>query len=233
MVKRAPLRKKVKEDPAGSAKIQKTDASSSAQKRSKKQKGLHVDTKAGENLDEDEDAYWERIEKEAEGKAQRSSPAKKKAVMNGDGDKEAGNGESDDSSSDEEESEDEGINITDKVEHISEEFTFEFNDMRPAFTEGICTLLKAKFVANPTSAYDVACAITAQAVVGTAIVCEGENDVFAFATMLPLFKHREGPIYAALQQLAKDLPSVKNKNGDNTNTEALVDCLTGLKEKST
>ena len=70
-------------------------------------------------------------------------------------------------------------------------------------------------------------------VVGTAIVCEGENDVFAFATMLPLFKHREGPIYAALQQLAKDLPSVKNKNGDNTNTEALVDCLTGLKEKST
>ncbi len=232
--KLAPLRKKLK-----------VERSSKLQNLSRK--GLRIDTNDGENLDEDEEAYWERIEKDAEKKG-RSSP-NNKAPRNEDeeeedsGDIEDEIGDSSDSSG----SDDEGINLTDKVEHISEQFTFEFNDMRPAFTEGICTLLKAKFIANPTEAYEIACKITAQTVVGTAIVCEGENDVFAFATILPLSKHPEGPVYGALQILAKNLTTYKddsnsssssssgsNKGSDNEKrADQLLECLTGLKEKST
>jgi hypothetical protein len=49
-----------------------------------------------------------------------------------------------------------------------EEFTFEFNDMKEDYAEGICTLLKSLF-ANPTSAWAAASTITAQGTYGRSL----------------------------------------------------------------
>jgi hypothetical protein len=74
--------------------------------------------------------------------------------------------------------------------HESIPITFEFSDMRVEQTEGICLLLRG-LLSNPTDAYRAACSITAQTVVGTVVCCEGENDVFALATVLPVVTHAD------------------------------------------
>ena len=73
---------------------------------------------------------------------------------------------SDDDSEDDEDSDDEGseegggISLDGNLEHVVEDYTFEFNDMREEYSEGICTMLR-KFIANPTEAYNLATVITA------------------------------------------------------------------------
>lgn len=68
--------------------------------------------------------------------------------------------ESDDDS-DEGSEEGGGISLDGNLEHVMEDYTFEFNDMREEYSEGICTMLR-KFIANPTEAYNLATVITAQ-----------------------------------------------------------------------
>ena len=74
---------------------------------------------------------------------------------------------SEDGSDDDEDSDDEGseegggISLDGNLEHVVEDYTFEFNDMREEYSEGICTMLR-KFIANPTEAYNLATVITAQ-----------------------------------------------------------------------
>ena len=110
--------------------------------------------------EEDEEAYWERMEKSA--------------AAGTDGENENGGDleeDSDDSGSD---SDDDGeIKLSDMVTHKSEDFTFEFNDMKESFGEGICTLLQSRYLVNGTKAYSIAEVIAAQSIVGTAVVCEG------------------------------------------------------------
>ena len=150
---------------------------------------------------DDEEAYWEAMEKKSNNKRSRKPLRKKQEANDSDS--------SDISSSDSEgesEGDEDGIGLDNsKVEHISEEYTFEFNDMREGFTESITTLLKARFIPNPKAAYQVACDITSQTAVGTVIVCEGGDDVFAFATVLPLINQKNGALYNTLQQFAKAL----------------------------
>ena len=71
------------------------------------------------------------------------------------------------------------IKLSDMVTHKSEDFTFEFNDMKESFGEGICTLLQSRYLVNGTKAYSIAEVIAAQSIVGTAVVCEGAEDVMA------------------------------------------------------
>jgi hypothetical protein len=68
-----------------------------------------------------------------------------------------------DDDDDEEDGEDEngGIRLDGNLEHVVEDFTFEFNDMREEYSEGICTMLR-KNIANPTEAYNLATVITGQ-----------------------------------------------------------------------
>lgn len=68
---------------------------------------------------------------------------------------------SDDDESDDGSEEGGGISLDGNLEHVVEDYTFEFNDMREEYSEGICTMLR-KFIANPTEAYNLATVITAQ-----------------------------------------------------------------------
>ena len=90
----------------------------------------------------DEEDEWEGIEAE-------------QAALDDDEDSSSSNNSSDESSDDGE------IKLHGSIESISDEYTFEFNDMRDDFAEGVCTLLRS-IVANPTEAYELACAIVAQ-----------------------------------------------------------------------
>lgn len=71
--------------------------------------------------------------------------------------------EQDDSSSDDDgdDDDDDEINIDGSIVHVTEKYTFEFNDMREEYTEGICVLLRSLFQ-NPTEAYEFAKTIASQ-----------------------------------------------------------------------
>ena len=84
--------------------------------------------------------------------------------------------------------EEEEIALEGSVAHESIPVTFEFRDMRQEYSESIRLLLR-NMVSNPSLAYEAACIITAQTTVGTVVCCEDENDVFAFATIIPMASH--------------------------------------------
>jgi hypothetical protein len=158
--------------------------------------------------DEEEDDEWARIEAKD---AQR--------VVKG------GHGVEDEDSDDEDEDdEDDGeIRLAGTVEHISEEFTFEFNDMRDDFANGVCTLLQRSLVVNPTEAWGLASTISAQSIVGTVIVCEGELDVFAFATVLPIARQKSGPLFQIVEHLRRGIVPLSRTPG----VELMIECITG------
>jgi len=116
--------------------------------------------------EDDDEVDWEALEKQQSGQ---------------DGDEE------DEGDDEDEDSDSGGIRLDSNIEHVMEEFTFEFNDMREEYAEGVCMMLR-KMVVNPTDAYSLASLITQQNIVGTVVNCEGGQDSFAFATVLPLRK---------------------------------------------
>jgi predicted HNH restriction endonuclease len=70
--------------------------------------------------------------------------------------------ESDDSEDDDEDDDDEiKLELEGNVQHVTEKYTFEFNDMRDDYAEGICVLLRS-LVQNPTKAYELAKVISSQ-----------------------------------------------------------------------
>ena len=96
-----------------------------------------------ETTDDNENDEWEKIE-------QHQSKSAKVAVSE----------DYEDNSSDGDDDDDE-IKLEGSIEHVTEKFTFEFNDMREEYTEGICVLLRT-LVQNPTKAYELAKSISAQ-----------------------------------------------------------------------
>lgn len=129
------------------------------------------------------------------------------------------NNDSSDDSDDEDDSEDE-IKLEGKVEQVSEDYTFEFNDMRDEYTTGIRTLLRS-VISNPTEAYSLADRISAQKVVGTVINCEGGDDAFAFATVLPLTKVLEVPtVGKILAHLAQCVDGLVNKPSSSSSSKS-------------
>jgi hypothetical protein len=140
------------------------------------------ESSASKKVNEEDEDEWSRIEREQ--------------GMGDDNDDEGSDEDHD--SSDSDESEDDlkcegAVGTTD-------EFTFEFNDMKEEYVEGVTFLLKS-VVANPTTAYETACEIVKQELVGTAVANEGENDVFAFSTILLLQKVTSNPLEMILKKL--------------------------------
>jgi hypothetical protein len=209
----------------------------SSSKTGAKVPSTKTSTNASASTDDDGDEYWERMERKAQGKfsskkRQQTANSADKSTNGDSAESVSDSGSDSDSDSDSSDESECGIALDRKVEHISEEYTFEFNDMREDFTEGITTLLKSKLIPNPSGAYDVACAVSSQTAVGTAIVCEGGDDVFAFATVLPLVRHKTGAVHAALQQLAHHLGS-DNKFAKNENATMMMNVIMGSQQNST
>jgi hypothetical protein len=98
-----------------------------------------------ESTDENENDEWEKIEQHQ---------SKTNKVMTSED-------YNDDSSDGDDDDDDDEIKLEGSIEHVTEKFTFEFNDMREEYTEGICVLLRT-LVQNPTKAYELAKSISAQ-----------------------------------------------------------------------
>jgi hypothetical protein len=131
-------KKNVKLGKASSVKSGGVDKNSCADKSSDKAQKLvqKVVQKSTVNTDEDD---WEAIEQQQGIKS-----------------------DDDDSDEDDDENDDEDeIRIEGAIQHVTEKYTFEFNDMREEYTEGICVLLRS-LVQNPTKAYELAQSISAQ-----------------------------------------------------------------------
>jgi hypothetical protein len=97
----------------------------------------------GSSKRQDIDEDWERIEKQA--------------FRNENGD------DSDENSSNSDDT-DEIINLVGDVEQSSEQYNFEFNDMRAEYSASIRTLLRS-LIKNPSEAYQVADCIVEQGIV--------------------------------------------------------------------
>lgn len=98
-----------------------------------------------ESTDDNENDEWEKIEQHQ---------SKSNKVI-------ASEDYNDDSSDGDDNDDDDEIKLEGSIEHVTEKFTFEFNDMREEYTEGICVLLRT-LVQNPTKAYELAKSISAQ-----------------------------------------------------------------------
>lgn len=100
--------------------------------------------------DLDENEYWKSIEKN-------QNKHKLKKITTTDSD-------DNNSSSSDSESDNDDIDLEGNLEDgILENYTFEFNDMKEDYAEGICMMLKNhSFIANPTEAYQLAILITSQ-----------------------------------------------------------------------
>lgn len=107
------------------------------------------------NNDED-DVDWEEIERKQQ-MFDEDDESDEDGENDGGSDS-GGSNDDDDSSSG---SSGAGINLEGNLEHVEESFTFEFNDMKDLYTEGICTLLR-RMIANPTDAFNFAKLITSQ-----------------------------------------------------------------------
>jgi hypothetical protein len=70
-------------------------------------------------------------------------------------------GISSDDEDDDDDDDDDEIKLEGSIEHDTEKYTFEFNDMREEYTEGICVLLRS-LIQNPTKAYELARTISSQ-----------------------------------------------------------------------
>eukprot|EP01035_Chromulina_nebulosa_P039358 gene39358-53212_t len=96
--------------------------------------------------------------------------------------KDGDNEEDEDSDSD---SSDAGILLQAGENPSIEDCTFDFKDMKEIHALAIRTLL-LQDIENPTHALRLADEIASQAIVGTIITAEDDDDPFAFATILPL-----------------------------------------------
>eukprot|EP01041_Mallomonas_annulata_P005284 gene5284-10574_t len=85
--------------------------------------------------------------------------------------------------SDDEDEEDD-IPMEGDIESESIPITFEFNDMREDYYAGIATLMRKIIPQN--EATELATIVSEQVAVGTVITCEDGDDVFAYATVMPL-----------------------------------------------
>lgn len=202
--KRQPLRK-VTSSPSKIT-IKPTISSKTAISNSDKATNISSNSrpKVNKKEDDDDDELWAKIEADDEAAAR---------------------DEDEDDDNDDEDDDNDEINIQGAVEHISEEYTFEFNDMRDDFANGICTLLRS-IVVNPTDAYTLASSISVQTIVGTTIVCEGEHDVFAFATVLPIAKQKSGPLFMILEHLRRGIVTL-NSTARSPGIELMAECISG------
>ena len=108
-----------------------------------------------------------------------------------------------------------------------ENFTFEFKDIVEDYANDISRLLLT--LTKRGDNYELSHAIAEQGSVGTAIVCEGGDDVFAFATILPLSKYGEIDI---LKSIVGDLLDEMKKLPADGETATIISACVGGEEAS-
>ena len=84
----------------------------------------------------------------------------------------------------EDENDEDAIGLDGQLDEDEEKFTFEFKDLSEEFRGDVATLLKS--LTKKSGNYELSKAVSEQSTVGTAIVCEEGDDVFGFASILPL-----------------------------------------------
>eukprot|EP01039_Chlorochromonas_danica_P010469 gene10469-11599_t len=116
--------------------------------------------------------------------------------------------ESDDDDEEEEEEEEEERQNSGESED-DQEFSFSFSDPSAQFLEGLVLLFKQRW--KSPYAFELASLVVNQEEVGTVVHCDGETDVFAFATVLPFSKLQANqeirPIYKELKELVGEASS--------------------------
>jgi hypothetical protein len=109
------------------------------------------------------------------------------------------------------------------------DMAFDFNDMKEEYSYGIAKMLK-HLNSNEPDALKLAEVISHQDVVGTAVCCDEGNDVFAYATVLPLQMVKDdenfGPIISDLLSACTKLPPSEEK-------DTIVSHIGGAKVPST
>jgi hypothetical protein len=95
----------------------------------------------------------------------------------GDDDGDDDDDDSDDSDDDDDDDDDDDMSSDDDSQP-GLDVTFEFNDMKEEYAEGITTMMR-NMIAQSHLAYEVASKVASQAV-GTAVVAEHAEDVYAF-----------------------------------------------------
>lgn len=107
--------------------------------------------------------------------------------------------------------------------------TFEFNDMKESYSYGIALMLQ--FILLKHEGRTVGDVIASQSEVGTAVVCEEGDDVFAYASIVPLSKILDGSNY--FQQFFDELTlSVTQLNPDE-GVNQLLSCINGSRRNTT
>ena len=102
---------------------------------------------------------WELIENQ-----QSVSSGTEEAALSNEDD-----GSDDDDEDDDDDDDEDEIKLEGSIQHVTEKYTFEFNDMRDEYTEGVCVLLRS-FIQNPTKAYELAKTITSQSMLKSSSV---------------------------------------------------------------
>jgi len=109
------------------------------------------------------------------------------------------------------------------------DMSFDFNDMKEEYAHGIAKMLK-HLSCNEPETVQLADVICKQDIVGTVVCCDDGDDVFAYATVLPLLNVKNdenfGQIISELLTACTKLPSSENK-------ETLLCHLNGAKCAST
>lgn len=142
------------------------------------------------------------------------------------------NEDSDNDDPDEEDDDDEdAIRLEGTVEKDIEQFTFEFKDMHENFYSDIATLTAT--LVKQSGSYELSHAIADQCNVGTVIVCEEGDDVFAFASILPLsnYLHLE-VINSIIRDISTELDNLDPEGMTATIMKSCIagadTCLTGI-----
>jgi len=183
----------------------KSSLSDSSQKKQK------IKANNNNNDNDDDDDEWERIEKNAN-----------KADNTNDND------DNDDDDDDEDEEDDIPLQNDSKT-FTEEQYTFDFNDISENHIESVTTILKSSLFGNPTTSYQIAQDIVSSSI-GTCIVNEGSEDVFAFASVLTLdqLKSSNSP----LNKLIEDILANISKVSSSTATKVMKLFESQLKDKS-
>ena len=124
---------------------------------------------------------------------------------------------------DDDDDDDDIIGLDGQLEEGEENFTFEFKDLSEDFRGDIATLLKS--LTKKSGSYELSKAVSEQCTVGTAIVCEEGDDVFGFASILPLTSYMHLDVFKGI--VADLLKEVQKLPEDGETSTIMSTCVAG------
>ena len=122
-----------------------------------------------------------------------------------------------------EENDEDAIGLDGQLDEDEEKFTFEFKDLNEDFRGDIASLLKS--LTKKSGSYELSKAVSEQSIVGTAIVCEEGDDVFGFASILPLASYMHLDFFKGI--IADLLIEVQKLPEDGETSTIMSTCVGG------